>query len=133
MPRLSNCIPGVANLREIEPDRRYTASVSDRLGPFKLTMPVQIEVQSIEEPSRIVAELTGNDSKGQARVRGSLEANLEATAGGARLHISTRMDVSGKLAALGAAPMRRRADHIFSEFTRCLSAELGAGAGEPLT
>jgi carbon monoxide dehydrogenase subunit G len=45
---------------------------------------------------------------------------------GARIALSMRMEVLGKLASLGAAPMRRRADEIFSKFARCVEAELGA-------
>ncbi len=126
VPRLSSCIPGVSDVQEAEPDRRYTATVSDKLGPFKLTVPVQIQIQSIDEPRRITAELTGNDAKGAARFRGTLEAVLEPTASGSKLAIGARVDVLGRLAALGAAPMRRRADQIFTEFIRCLSAELSA-------
>lgn len=126
--RLSSCIPGVSDLQEVEPDQRYTATVSDKLGPFKLTVPVQIQIQSIDEPRRITAELSGNDAKGAARFRGTLEAVLEPTASGSRLHIGARVDVLGRLAAVGAAPMRRRADQIFTEFISCLSAELSTAA-----
>src|SRR4051794_21631366 len=83
--RLAGCLPNVSDLRELEPDRRYAATVSDRLGPFKLSVPVEIELKSVEEPRRIVAGLTGADSRGQARVRGDLEALVEPTEGGARL------------------------------------------------
>ena len=128
VPRLSGCIPGVTDFRVIEPDRRYAAMVSDRLGPFRLRVPVEIEIRSIEEPRRIVAELGGNDSRGQARVRGTLEASVEPRDGGARatLTLGLRLEVLGRLAALGATPMRRRADEIFNQLVRCLQAELGS-------
>jgi carbon monoxide dehydrogenase subunit G len=128
VPRLTACIPGLTDLREIEPDRLYTATVSEKLGPFKLSLPGRVEIKEIEEPSRIVAELTGSDTKGAARVRGTLEATLEPADEGARLVIRARLDVLGKLAALGAAPMRRRAGEIFNQFTRCLTSELSAEA-----
>jgi uncharacterized protein len=126
VPRLSACIPGVSDLAVIEADRRYSANVSDRLGPFRLEVPVEIELRTVEEPRRIVAELSGNDSRGQARVRGTLEASLEPSEAGSRLALGMRVEVLGRLAALGAAPMRRRADEIFNQFVRCVSAELGA-------
>jgi carbon monoxide dehydrogenase subunit G len=126
VPRLSGCIPGVSDLREIEPDKRYAAVVADKLGPFKVQIPVQIELQTIDEPRQIVAELTGNESKGQARVRGTLDATLAPLDQGTRLELSMRMEVLGRLAALGAGPMRRRADEIFNEFVRRVGAELSA-------
>lgn len=131
VPRLSGCIPNVSNVQQIEADRRYTAVVSEKLGPFRLQVPVQIELRSVDEPRQIVAELSGNDSRGQARVRGTLDARLEPAGQGTRLTLSVHLEVLGKLAALGAAPMRRRTDEIFNEFVRRVSAELGtATAGD---
>src|SRR5215208_1703070 len=114
IPRLSGCIPNLGQLRVLETDRRYAAVVSDRLGPFRLEVPVQIEVTSVEEGREIVAELSGNDARGQARVRGTLRALVEPRDDGAALHLDIRLDVLGRLAALGATPMRRRADEVFT-------------------
>ncbi len=124
LPRLSGCIPGVSDVREIEPHTRYAATVTDKLGPFRLQLPVEIAIQALEEPTRLSAELTGNDGRGQARVKGSIEALLEPAGSGTRLSLNAHLEVLGKLAALGATPMRRRADDIFAEFVRRLSQEL---------
>lgn len=126
--RLSACIPNVSDLAAIELDHRFSAVVADQIGPFKLSVPVQIELQAIDQPHRITAELTGNDSRGQARIKGLLEARIESREPeiGSRIALSMRMEVLGKLASLGAAPMRRRADDIFSKFARCVEAQLGA-------
>lgn len=130
--RLAACIPKVSDLKTVTPDSRYTAVVADKLGPFGLQVPVQIDIQSVEEPRRLLAELTGNDSRGAARVRGSLEAIAEASDGesGTVLHFTMRLEVLGRLAALGAAPMRRRADEIFNEFVKRVHAELEPAAGQ---
>jgi uncharacterized protein len=127
VPRLSGCIPNVAGLKVLEPNKRYSAVVAEKLGPFKLQVPVQIELLSVEDQSRITAELSGNDSRGQARVKGTLEAGLAPLESGTRLALSMQLEVLGKLAALGAAPMRRRADEIFNEFVRRVRAELEKG------
>src|SRR5919202_3333901 len=76
--RLSACIPKVSDVQVLEEDQRYSAVVSDRIGPFALSMPVNIEVKEVEPPKRITAELAGDDKRGQARVRGTLEATAEA-------------------------------------------------------
>jgi carbon monoxide dehydrogenase subunit G len=124
LQRLSGCIPGVTDMRELEPGKRYSATVTDKLGPFRLQLPVEIAVQSAEAPSRLVAELSGNDGRGQARVKGTVEAALTPAGSGARLTVAARLEVLGKLAALGATPMRRRADDIFEEFVRRVETEL---------
>ena len=41
VPRLSACIPKVHEVQALEDDRRYSAVVSDRIGPFALSMPVR--------------------------------------------------------------------------------------------
>src|SRR5689334_16336908 len=87
LSRLGGCVPGVSGLRELEPDRRYAADVSDKLGPFTLQVPVEIELRAAEEGRRIAAGLSGNDRRGQARVKGELEASLEPSGGGTRLRL----------------------------------------------
>src|SRR6266545_4867260 len=114
-PRLSGCIPCLSDFRVVDPDRRYTAVVSDKLGPFRLQVPIQIEVKSIVEPRQIVVELSGNDSRGQARVRGTLDASVDSADAGTQLALGMRLDVLGRLA-----------DELFGEFVRRLTAELAA-------
>ncbi|MHB8619203.1 MAG: CoxG family protein [Chloroflexota bacterium] len=126
--RLSGCIPGVSGLQETDDAGHFSAVVADKLGPFKLQFPVNIAIQSEEAPRHILAELTGNDSKGQARVKGQLEGTLEPAGAvdgeGTKLTLRIRMEILGKLVSLGAGPMRRRTDEIFSEFVRRVEAEL---------
>jgi carbon monoxide dehydrogenase subunit G len=125
VPRLSGCIPGVSDVREIEPGKRYAATVMDKLGPFRVQIPVEIAIQAREAPSWLAAELTGNDGRGQARVKGTVEARLATSGDGSHLTLHAQLEVLGKLAALGATPMRRRADDIFAEFVRRIAEELG--------
>jgi carbon monoxide dehydrogenase subunit G len=124
LPQLTRCIPRVTGLEEIAPDQRYATTISDKIGPFQVTVPVQIEIQAIEPPRRIVAAISGHDARGQARLKGNLEAVVDVVGSSTQLLILMRLDVLGKLASLGAAPMRRRADQIFDEFIACVSARL---------
>lgn len=124
--RLSGCIPKVSDVAAVDGEREYTAVVSDRIGPFSLTVPVKITVETLEEPRRITAGVAGDDKRGQARVRGTLEALAEPTDGMTQLSVSMRMEVLGRLASLGAVPIRRRADDIFDEFVQRVRSELGA-------
>jgi carbon monoxide dehydrogenase subunit G len=125
VPRLSACIPKVSDLQVLEPDRRFSAVVSDRIGPFALAVPVTIQVREVEEPTRITADLAGDDRRGQARVRGTLEAAAESTGEAAtELRLGMRMEILGKLATLGAVPIRRRADEVFNQFVERVQAEL---------
>jgi len=125
VPRLVTCLPAASNLKPLDSERRYAATVTEKLGPFRLSVPVEIDMHTVEEPRRIVAALTGADSKGQARVKGTLEGVIEPLADErSRLVLSMQVEVLGKLATLGAMPMRRRADEIFTDFVRRIDAEL---------
>ena len=126
--RLSGCIPGVSGLTEVEPEKQYKATISDKLGPFRLQLPVTIAITEREAPTRIVAEITGDDGRGQARVKGRLEAALAPVAEGTSLVANATIEVLGKLAALGATPMRRRADETFTTFVREVKAQLEQAA-----
>jgi carbon monoxide dehydrogenase subunit G len=126
VPRLSACIPKVSDVQEVEADKRYSANVSDRIGPFALSVPVRIEVTDVEAPRRIAADLTGDDKRGQARVKGTLEATAEARDGSTELRLGMRLEILGKLATLGAIPIRRRADEVLSEFLQNVSRAVGA-------
>ena len=125
VPRLAGCIPGVGEVRALE-DGRYAATISDKLGPFRLQLPVTIAITEETPPSRLAAELTGDDGRGQARVKGQLEATLQPNGSGTNLKLNARLEVLGKLAALGATPMRRRADETFAALMARLKSELAA-------
>jgi len=117
-------------LTALQPDRQYTAVIVDRIGPFGIQVPVRIDILS-SEPRRIEATLTGEDAHGQPRLRGTLEAAVEPKGHGSEVQIGVRIEVLGRLAALGAVPMRRRAEEIFSEFARRLRQELSPPGSVP--
>ena len=113
----------LCDVRELQ-EGQYSATVTDKLGPFRLQLPVTISIQELQEPSRLAAELRGNDGRGQARVHGRLETTLEPSAAGTRLQLHVHMEVLGRLASLGATPMRRRTDEIFAQFVERVRQEL---------
>src|SRR5918911_4582158 len=126
VPRLSACIPKVSDVQVLQADQRYAAVVSDRIGPFALSMPINIEVKEVEPPRRITAELAGDDKRGQARVRGTLEATADAQNGSTQLRMGLRLEILGRLATLGAIPIRRRADEVLSQFLHNVSRSVSA-------
>src|ERR671927_1479969 len=95
VPRLSACIPKVSDVQVLEADQRYAAVVSDRIGPFALSMPINIEVKDVEPPRRITADLSGDDKRGQARVRGTLQATADEQGGATQLHMGMHLEIVG--------------------------------------
>jgi carbon monoxide dehydrogenase subunit G len=137
--RLAHLIPGIENLApdprdagEIcgnGPQERHVARVVERVGPFRLSLNLEVKIVQTVEPSFLQAELNGADSDGQNRLSGTLRAELKRNEPArTQLSMDASIEVMGKLAALGAAPIRRRANELFAQFTARLRGELSPAA-----
>jgi carbon monoxide dehydrogenase subunit G len=116
VPRMVACVPGCVEAREIEPHRRYQARMSQKVGPIALTVPLDIRVT--EEPSgRLALEARGRDGLLAAEVHMSVRLAVEAAGAGSRLAVEAEGRVLGKLGALGAGVIQRRAEELVDEFT----------------
>lgn len=124
VPRMVACVPGCVDAREVEPRRRYQARMSQKVGPIALSVPLDIRV-SEEGPGRLVLEARGRDSLLAAEVHMSVRLALEAAEPGSRLAVEAEGRVLGKLGALGASVIQRRAEELVDEFTTRLRAAIG--------
>lgn len=125
--QLASCVPGASDVTEVEPDRTYRGLVTDRVGPFKVKMAVDVTIEAMEEPSFLQARLSGSDRISQTTVDGSLQARIRPIAEGVtRLGLTARIEIRGPLTSLGAPVVRRRAVSIFDEFAQRLQAALSA-------
>jgi hypothetical protein len=124
VPRMVACVPGCVDAREVEPRRRYRARMSQKVGPIALSVPLDIRVTE-EGPGRLVLEARGRDSLLAAEVQMSVRLALEAAEPGSRLAVEAEGRVLGKLGALGASVIQRRAEELVDEFTTRLRAAIG--------
>jgi carbon monoxide dehydrogenase subunit G len=123
-PRLALLIPGVESITAADgPGEKYVARVVEKVGPFRLALNLEICVLEAQEPTLLAAELKGIDGGGNNRIAGTLRAQLEeaprqtgAGQPGTLLNFDASVEVLGRLASLGAAPIRRRANELFAEF-----------------
>ena len=99
--------------------------VHDKIGPFKVTLNLELRVIEASEPALLKASLKGADSHNLNRVSGTLQAALSSAdangvsaAGGTEMRFEASVEVLGKLATLGAIPMKRRTAQLFGEFAR---------------
>lgn len=124
-PRLTGLLPGVESVKPLdEPGvEAYAATASDRIGPFKVTFNLEVRVADVREPSLLRAALRGADSLGINRVTGSLEISLAPSGPGTQMHFSATVEILGKLATLGAVPVRRRTAQSFAVFARNIQAQ----------
>jgi carbon monoxide dehydrogenase subunit G len=129
VPRLTACIPGCEQAATVEPYKRYQATVQDRVGPFKVKVPLEIEVLDAAAPERLVAVATGRDPVMQSRLKVELDLALDASdAQTTMLHFRTDVTVMGKLGTLGHSVIVRRGDAVIEAFATAIqSALVGEG------
>ena len=119
-PRLAGLLPGVESVTPLENDsgEAYAARVSDKIGPFKVTMNVEVRIGEMREPSLLKMVIGGADRDSQNRLTGSMHVALSPAASGTQMNFEASVEVLGKLATLGAVPIRRRTTQLFAEFAR---------------
>jgi carbon monoxide dehydrogenase subunit G len=124
-PRLAALLPGVEKVTALnEPGvEAYQAHAGDKIGPFKVALKMEIRVVETQEPSILKASIKGGDSIGLNRITGSLHIMLNPAPSAARMRFEADIEILGKLATLGAVPIRRRATEKFGEFARNIQAQ----------
>ena len=138
--RIAGLIPGCEQVEEKEPLTRYSALMRQKIGPFKLEMPAEIQVEEMCAPLRVSARAKGRDKYTGTTLDVLLEVELERLGagvgaagagagvdgdGGTRLTVASTMLVAGRLASLGYPVVKKKAEEIFVEFEKRLRAELG--------
>lgn len=119
-PRLAGLLPGVQSVTRLDEQggEAYSAKVSERVGPFKVTMNFQVRVTETQERTLLRASLNGADALGLHRMTGSMQIELTPAESGTQMHFAASVEVLGKLATLGAVALRRRTMESFAEFAR---------------
>jgi carbon monoxide dehydrogenase subunit G len=128
--RLTGLLPGVENVAplEVEGKEAYTAKVSEKIGPFKISMNLEVRITETVEPSLLRASLKGADTMGLNRMTGSFQVALSPAPPGTRMHFEASVEILGKLATLGAVPIRRRTTQVFAEFAKSIQGQFAASA-----
>lgn len=122
--RVAACLPNVREFAATGTPGRYATVLVERLGPFSVSVALTVDVTEDEAARRMVARIAGEDRGGQARVRGEVAASVRESDGGSVLDVASDVEVLGRLAALGAVPIRRRGDQVFDQFVANLMSVL---------
>jgi carbon monoxide dehydrogenase subunit G len=133
-PRLAALLPGVETVTPLdEPGAEaYQAKAGDKIGPFKVSLNLEIRVTEALEPVSLKASIKGSDSIGLNRITGSLHITLIPASPAAQMRFEADIEILGKLATLGAAPIRRRTTEKFAEFARNIQAQFAPDVGADL-
>ena len=122
--RFIACIPGCKEASTVEPRKSYKAMMVEKVGPFRVEFPMQIDVIQSEEMSYIKAQASGNDNRVGSRMKVELEVGLKEAGDKTVLSLAASVDILGKLAALGHSMIKRKADQVMDEFAQALKKRL---------
>lgn len=126
--RLIACVPGCEEASTVEAGKLYNARMVARVGPFKVTFPIKIEVLENEPKKRIKARASGSDNKIGSHLKVELDVSLEDKGDATQLSFVASVDVLGKLATLGHSIIKRKADNDMVKFADAVKKELEGGA-----
>ena len=128
LPRIARCLPGCEDIREVSPST-YVARIVQRVGPFKVAMDLDLTVDEITEGVRVVVSGGGKDRMGNRLRLSRLALELTgASDAGTEVRYSMDFNLYGRLATLGNAMVKRKAEEVRAEFTRRIVAELEGSA-----
>lgn len=108
----------------VEPERVWRTTLQDRVGPLKLSAPMEVEL--VAETAMVEVSIRGSGQDRGPGTRLVVEASvlLDQTNGATHLSLKGWYDLSGRAASLGAAVVRRQAERMIDEFWRNLTAGL---------
>jgi len=124
-PRLARLLPGVEGVAPLNQPgvEAYHTKATDKIGPFKVTLNMEICMAETREPSFLKAGVKGADSIGLNRITGTLHVTLSPASSATQMRFEANIEILGKLATLGAVPIRRRVTEKFAEFARNVQAQ----------
>ena len=119
---LKKTIPGCEEFIK-KSDTEFTATATNKIGPFNASFTGDIELKEINAPNSYVIEGSGNSAVGFAS--GSAKVNLEDFEDGTNLKYSVEANVGGKIAQVGSRLIdmtaKKMADIFFGKFVELIS------------
>ena len=121
---LKKAIPGCESFTK-NSDTEFTATATNKIGPFNASFTGDIELKEINAPHSYVIEGSGNSPVGFAS--GSATVKLEEKDGGTELVYSVEANVGGKIAQVGSRLIdmtaKKMADIFFGKFSELISTD----------
>jgi hypothetical protein len=121
---LKKSIPGCEEFVK-NSDTEFTATATNKIGPFNASFTGDIEIKEISAPNSYVIEGSGNSPVGFAS--GSAKVILEDSDEGTKLSYSVEANVGGKIAQVGSRLIdmtaKKMADIFFGKFSELIESK----------
>jgi len=121
---LKKSIPGCEEFTK-NSDTEFTATATNKIGPFNASFTGDIELKEIDAPNSYVIEGSGNSPVGFAS--GSAKVSLEDSDEGTKLSYIVEANVGGKIAQVGSRLIdmtaKKMADIFFGKFSKLIALE----------
>jgi uncharacterized protein len=114
--RIAACIPGCEQFEEREKLKLYSAVMKQKIGPFRLEVPSEIVVEDYGEPDFVRARAFGKDKITGTTLDVVFDVRLAPSDAGSRLSVNATLQVAGRLASLGYAIIKKKAEENFAQF-----------------
>jgi len=125
VPQLVSWVSILQDAQEIAHLDRYTAVLMDRVGPFKLRADLGIEVSELRPYEHLRVVAAGEDRAVASRLAVDAGLSLAPQSHGCRITLEGTYEVVGKLATLGGAVIKQKANRILDDFFAHVGRELG--------
>jgi uncharacterized protein len=116
VPRMVQCVPGCVEAVEIEPHHRYTARMTQKVGPISFSAPLQVEVVEADPPRHLALHAKGRDPAVGAEIVMRVRLDIADRDQESLLRIDAEGRMLGKLGALGHGVIQRKAEEAVEEF-----------------
>lgn len=123
--RVASWLKVVRDVKELEPLRRYTTVLEDRVGPFAMRADLAIDVTADEAARRLHVSGSGEDRQVASRISATLDLAVVPQGEGSDIVVSGRYEITGRIATLGAGAIRKKGDKVLEDFFANVTRELG--------
>jgi len=130
LERIAPCMPG-AQLQEVEGDE-YRGVVKVKVGPITAQYKGVARIVELDEGAhRAVLRAEGRDTRGQGTAAATVTATLASTGPATEVHITTDLDVTGKVAQFGRGVLGEVSEKLLGQFVGELEQSVLAGTDAP--
>lgn len=114
---VARCIPGCEQVSVIESHKYYTAQIKKTMGPFAVSIPLNVEVLEARPPHFLSVSINGSDRRLRSEVVQVLALHLTPICESVQLDIRGEFSVVGLLGSLNKNLIIGQISQVLDEFS----------------